>query len=62
METHKNEKTIQRNIDIVREVEAFLKEKCNAEDFSQIKLSDLQRVVQYFLRIRKTHGKIILLF
>jgi hypothetical protein len=43
-----SEKAIQHSIGIVRETEAFLKNKLKIEDFGQASIDDLRSIVQYF--------------
>jgi hypothetical protein len=47
------EKAIQQNIEIVKEAEAFLKNKGKNEDFSQASIEDLRSIVHYFLENEK---------
>jgi hypothetical protein len=56
----KSEKTIQHSIGIVREAEAFLKNKRQIENFGQANIEDLRNVVQYFFENRKNTWKNLL--
>jgi hypothetical protein len=49
----KSEKTINHSITVVKEVEAFLKDKSHVEDFAKAQISDFREVLEYFFENRK---------
>ena len=53
LEKRTSEKAIQQSIEIVKEAEAFLKNKGKKRDFSQASIEDLRSIVHYFSENRK---------